>query len=279
MKHGSPVSDEVLHLLHRSEDLWVPGIEATVHQWQDTAAVLSRVPGQFRQAGFGGIGSFSTAAGQQMSAIHTISRLRITGPRAYRIDRDPQTLPPGRHQLETIICDGERRRRIYDDEVTTGQAEPPPAEVPAEIADLLDSSWLLARQLSGGSQTVVRGRRGYHLHVGAEDQRWGGRLSPDEVVVDAEYGIVLRWISFAGSTPVARCELRDVTSYRREPGDFQPDIRPGTRVVEEADPAEGDDMPSPNSPGQLVGDLARQATEGAKSAVQGLFGLLRERPR
>lgn len=230
---GSPVSDEVLQLLYRSEELWAPGITATLHQWHDMATVLARVPERFRQAGFGGIGSFLDVTAAQVSTVHTVSRLRIAGPLRYRIDTDPQPSNRTAYQARTIVCDGERRWETYDEVVNTGAAEPPPAEV----ADLLNSAWLLEQRLSGGSQAVVSGRRGYHLNVISRDRPWDGMFSPDEVVVDAEFGIVLRWTSFLGSRPVVRCELRDVAAYLDEPGDFVPDLPPGRPVVDKTEQA------------------------------------------
>jgi outer membrane lipoprotein-sorting protein len=289
---GSPVSDEVLHLLHRSQDIWASPIVATMHQWHDIAALLSRVPDRVRKAGFGGIGSLLDVAGERMSTTHTVARLRIAGPRTYRIDFDPQTLGSGKHRLKAIVCDGERRWRIYYDEATVADAEPPPRE----ITDLLNSSWLLEHQLSGGSHTVAGGRLGYRLNVATDDQPWGGMFSPDEVVVDAESGIVLRWTSHLGARAMARCELRDVVANPAEPGDFQPGIAPGTRVVEESGTAEdgpdgdgpdgdgpdgdgpeeaGDGPPPGGTPGKMVGDMARQAAGEAKTAVRGLLDLIR----
>jgi hypothetical protein len=263
---GSPVSDEVLHLLHRSEDLWAPGIVATLHQWHDIAAMFSQVPDGARKAGFGGLGSLLDVAGERMSAVHTVSLLHIAGPRTYRVDPDHSEGRP-----MTIICDGERRWKISDDEVAEGPAGPPPGA----IASLLNSSWLLGHKLSGGSQTVIGGRRGYRVNV-ASDYPFGAMLLPGEVVVDAELGIVLRSTSYQGTKPTARSELRDVAVGPGEPGDFRPDIPPGTRVTEETDPAEDDAAPQPaNLPGKLASDIARQAAKDAKSAVQGLFDLIR----
>ena len=59
-------------------------------------------------------------------------------------------------------------------------------------------------------------------------------MFPDEIVVDTELGILLRWISLAGERPVERYELRDVVVGPPEPGAFRPDIPPGVRVAEES---------------------------------------------
>jgi hypothetical protein len=258
----SPVSDEVLHLLHRSEDLRTPGIAATVHQWYDGTAMFSLIPEGAREAGFGGLGSLLDAAGERMSTTHTVSRLRVAGHRMYRIDSDHSG-----GLAKTIVCDGERRWKTYDDVVTEGPAWPPPRE----IADLLDSSWLLEYQLSGGSPIVIGGRRGYRLNLTTGDESLRARFLPDEIVVDAEFGVVLRSISYLESRPMSRSELRDVAAEPGEPGDFRPEIPPGVRVVEETGPADYDGPPRP----KLAGDAVRRAAEDAKSAFRGFLDLIR----
>jgi hypothetical protein len=264
---ASPVSDEVLHLLYASQGRWAPGIEATMHQWRDFAAMLSQVPDRDRQAGFGGLGSLVDTAGRRMPATHTVSRLRIGGPDRYRIDTVVSPRQPG---PTSTVCDGQRCWNIFDDEVTVGTAAPPPRE----IADLFDASWLLESQLTGGTETVIEGRRGYRLAVSSDDPRWRGMSWPDEVVVDAELGFLLRWISHLGPQAVARYELRDITANPGELGDFSPDLPPGTRVVEES-PRE-DVPPGPvNIPATLAGAFARQAAKDARSAVQGFLGFIR----
>jgi len=271
-----PVSDEVLHLLHASRDRWAPGITATMHQWHDIAAMLSRVPDSARRTGFGGLGFLIEVVGERIATLHTVSRLALAGSGQYRIEpvlspspgRPGQQRPgqqrPGRHRPETVVCDGERRWRIRDDEVTAGPAAPPPRET----ASLFDTSWLLEHRLAGGFELTADGRRGYRLRVSEpHDQPWSWFIFPDEVVVDAELGILLRWISFSGSRPMMRYELRDVTTGPLEPGEFQPDIPPGTRVVEEPD-----GPPGPVNPASVI---ARQAAREARSAVRNLLGLIR----
>ena len=202
---AAPASDEVLRLLHSSPDRWSPGITATLHQWHDVAAMLAQIPDSARRAGFGGLGFLIDAAGERIATVHTVFRLRLGGSGQYRIE--PVLYPgrPGGYRPETVICDGERRWRIGEDEVTTG----PAAALPREIANLFDTSWLLEHQLTGGGEIVTGGRRGYRLRV-AFDWPRGGLFFPGDVVVDAELGILLRCISFAGSQPLMRYELRDV---------------------------------------------------------------------
>jgi hypothetical protein len=88
-------------------------------------------------------------------------------------------------------------------------------------------------------------------------------------VVDAEFGIVLRWISLAGGRPVMRYELRDVVAGSFEPGDFRPDIPAGVKVVEESW-----DQP-PSGPVNPVGFVARQAASQARSALRSVLGVIR----
>ena len=260
---GPPASDEVLRLLHSSPDLWSPGITATLHQWHDVAVMLAKVPDSARRAGFGGLGLLVDAAGERIATIHTIYRLRLGGSGQYRIE---PVRYPGRHGgpwPETVSCDGERRWRIGEEEVFTG----PATALPREIANLFDTSWLLEHQPTGGAEVATGGRRGYRLRVGF-DWPFGRLLFPSDVVVDAELGIALRCISFSGSQPMLRYELRDVATGPVEPGDFRPDIPEGMHVVEEPD----DDPPGPVNPASVV---ARQAAKEARTAVRNLLGVIR----
>jgi hypothetical protein len=264
---GLPTSDEMLHRLHASPDRWAPGITATLHQWHDDAAMLARIPDGARQAGFGGLGLLIDAAGERIATVHTVARLSLNGSGQYRIE--PVLSPgrparSGRHRHETVICDGERRWRIGDDEVIAGPAVP----LPREIANLLDASWLLEHELTGGAEILTGGRRGYRLKVASGEGPWGGLFFPDEVVVDEEFGILLGCISFSGSRPVMRSELRDVVVGPSSLDDFRPDIPEGMRVVEEPD----DEPPRPVN---LASVIAREAAKEARSAVKSFLGVIR----
>ena len=264
---GPPVSDEMLHLIYASPDHWAPGIAATLHEWHDVGAMLARAPDSARRVGFGGLGYLIDTAGERFATVHTISRLRLGSAGQYRIEPVLQSGPgrPGRHPTETVICDGERRWRIGEDEVTVGPAAPP-----FGIPNMFDASWLLGRQLIGGQEVVTGGRRGYRLRGSADVKPPGSWLFfPDEIVVDAELGILLSWISLAGEQPVARYELRDVVVGPPEPGEFRPDIPPGVRVAEESR-----DQP-PSGPVNPWGLVARQAAKEARSAVRNVLGALR----
>jgi hypothetical protein len=269
---GPAASDEVLRLLHSSPDRWSPGITATLHQWHDVAAMLARIPDGARRVGFGGLGSLIDAAGERIATVHTVFRLRLGGAGQYRIE--PLVYPertersgwpgrPGGYGPETVICDGERRWRIGEDEVTTG----PATALPPELANLFDASWLLEYQLTGGAEIVTGSRRGYRLDV-AFGWPWAWLFYPGEVVVDAELGILLRCITFSGSQPVTRYELRDVLTGPSGPDDFRPDIPAGMSVVEEPDD-------EPTGPVNPVGFIARQAAKEARSAVKSFLGVIR----
>ena len=261
---GPPVSDAVLHLLHASRDRWAPGITATLHQWHDIALMLSQVPDGARRTGFGGLGFLIDTAGERMATLHRVSRLSLGEAGQYRLEPLSPASPDrpgglGRHRPETVVCDGERRWRIGEDEATAGPAGSPPRE----ITDLFDASRLLEHRLTGGAEIMTGGRRGYRLQVGSGDRPWGWWFFPGEVVVDAELGVVLRWISFAGDQPVMRYELRDVTTGPLDPGVFQPDIPPGMRVTDESD--------GPVRPADVASVIAREA----RSAVRNLLDVLR----
>lgn len=269
---GPAVADEVLYLLRTCRDRWAPGIAATLHQWHDIAAMLALIPDGARRAGFGGLGHLIDAAGERVATLHMVSRLSFDGSGRYRIE---PALPAERaarsfrHRAETIICDGERQWQFFADAVTVRPAGPPPRE----IAKLLDASWLLEHHLYGGAETVTGGRAGYRLGVAADEPPWGawGRLLfPDEVLVDAELGILLRSVCHAGSRPVSRYELRDVVLG--EQGDFRADIPDGVRVEEEPD----DESPGPvNIPARMASLIARQAARDARSAFKSMLGGLR----
>ena len=186
------VSDEIVHLLYGSESRWAPGIAATEHQWRDSAAQLLGVPDYVRRVGStkaGGISGLTRVyevLGQKVPdmVLHMVSQLRVGGPDRYRI------VSIG----GTNVCDGKQYWQIFADNVMVGAAEP----MPSETADLFDSSWLLTARLTGGTETMVDGRRGYRLAVASDDALQWRPVIPDEVVVDAEFGCVLRPIRADG---------------------------------------------------------------------------------
>jgi hypothetical protein len=260
-----PATGEVLRLLHSGPDRWAPGIAATLHEWHDIAAMLAQIPDGARRAGFGGLGFLVDTASDRIATLHMVSRLHLGGPGQYRIE---PILRPGMRRLETIVCDGERRWRIGADRATAGPATPPPREV----ADLFDASWLLESRLSDGAETVVGGRRGYRLRVASELPGRATMFDSDDVIVDAELGIMLRSVSHAGSRPVSRYELHDVVLG---PGDFRPEIPLGARVTDESADVHEPRFGRVNLPAKLARIIARQAAGDARSAVRSFLGVIR----
>jgi hypothetical protein len=134
--------------------------------------------------------------------LHQVFRLSFDGTGRYRIE---QALPAGGFG-GTIVGDGERQWWLDEDEWLAH----PPGPPPHEIGKLLDSSWLLEHRLTGGAETTVGDRRGYRFAVAADGPMDGFPFSVDDVVADAELGILLRLTSHEDSAPAARYELRDV---------------------------------------------------------------------
>jgi hypothetical protein len=267
---GAPASDEVLRLLHTSQDRWSPGIKATLHQWHDIAGMLAQIPDGARRAGFGGLGVLIDAAGDRIATAHTVFELHLGGSGQYRIEPLVYPRRPGGYSPGSVTCDGERLWRFGEDEVTTRPAVP----LPREIAALFDASWLLDYPLTGGAEIVADGRSGYRLRAafggpwGSMFGPWGGMFFPGDVVVDAELGILLRCLSWAGTRPLTRYELRDITIAPAEPGDFQADIPADMPVVEESD-----DPPGPVNPVSVVAlQAANQARSAVKTFLDGIRG-------
>ena len=255
------VTDQVLHLLHDSRGRWATGITATLNQWHDMAAILAQVPDGARRVGFGGLGYLIDAAGERMATLHMVSRLSFDGSGRYRIEPALAAEGSSRHRGETVVSDGKRQWQLIGGEMVAMPGGPP-----HEIAKLLDASWLLEHRLSGGAETSVGGRRGYRLRVAANGPIAGQMFATDEVVADAELGILLRMVCHAGSTPVSRFELRDVgwavisasTSRRaRRPRRDRTTIRPARAAIRRGWPA--------CSPGRRPGRRVRRS--GASSAT------------
>jgi hypothetical protein len=177
--------------------------------------MLARVPDGARRAGFGGLGSLVDAAGERLASTHSVSRLYLSRSGQYRIEPVSRSRR-GDDQAQTVVCDGERRWRIGEREAWAGPAGPP-----FDFPSLFDASWLLAYQLAGGAEILTDGRSGHRLRGGPDYHPIGGWfLFPDEVVVDGELGILLRWISLAGERPVTWYELRDVAAGPVDPGRY-----------------------------------------------------------
>jgi hypothetical protein len=250
----SPVSDEVLYLLYRSGSE-APGLGATLHQWQDTAAVISRIPDTARDIGYGGVGSFLDAVGDRVPRTHTVATIRVGGHGRYRID---YVIHPGKHQPKAIACDGQRHWTLYEDHLKVGTAAPPPSGV----ADLVDASWLLECRLSGGAEVTIGNRRGYRISIaeGVSPTKWL-IFFPAEAVVDAELGVLLRLTCYVDGRPATRNELRDVSAEPAEPDGFRIEAPPGVRIAEETGNPFADALADAPGP---VGSAARTAVDVAK---------------
>lgn len=267
---GQPVRDEALHLLHRA-GLTEPRFTATLHQWHDFGAMLGAVPERARRTGLGGVGFLVDAIrdktrGSGAGTGHEVSSVRMGGWSRYRIDvtlpatfqagnRDRMGLYYERRGPRTIACDGQRSWTVYDDRVVTGPAGPPPGEV----ADLVDGSWLLTCELTGGEEVLADdGRRAYRVIAHKPEplatepmpfatpwwlpdlmgmETLPGPFFPVVAVLDAETGTLLQVTWYAGGQPALRSELRDVTPVPGdEPDDFGFSPPAGLRVDEEAGP-------------------------------------------
>jgi hypothetical protein len=276
---GPPPLDDLLYLLYLSGEN--PAFTATLHQWHDLAAMTARVPDPARAAGHGGVGylidSLNTVTYGKPVA-HTVARLRVSGRDKYRVDYPSR---PGRNNPKTIACDGEHRWQVFAAQTMVGPANP----LPHEIANVVDSSWLLGCRLSGGAEISYRGRRAYQLSVA----RGGDGLQvapllffPAEVIVDAELGCLLRLISFAGDRPASWWELSGIGTEPVSAGEFGLDVPPGIRVVEETGNAFVDAAAvMPGAAGYAVRTAADVVgrTSGAVSAARSFLDDLRGRSR
>jgi hypothetical protein len=200
-------------------------------------------------------------ANTRFADTHVVSRLYLSRSGQYRIEPVSQPRRSAR-EPQTVVCNGERRWRISERRAFAGPAGPP-----QDFPNLFDASWLLAYQLAGGAEILTDGRSGYRLRAGAGYRPFGWWFPfPDEVVVDGELGIVLRWISLAGRRPTSWYELRDVAAGPVDPGLFRPEIPPGipvTEVTSRGVPVteETSDEPPrpggwPQEPGSLPGKIA-----------------------
>jgi hypothetical protein len=115
---------------------------ATERVWHDLAAVAAWVPERARAAGRGGFASLLDAMTSDEKVRRTDTRLRVSGPDRYRLDFEPG---PGRNAPKTIVCDGERRWRVYQDRIVVGPAD----SSAGSMTFLADSCWLLRARLSG----------------------------------------------------------------------------------------------------------------------------------
>jgi hypothetical protein len=291
-----PVSDELLHLLYRSGAA-APRLTATLHDWLDFGALFEAIPESARGAGFGGVGFLvdtilSKARDSGLADGHEVRRLRIDGWDRYQIDtvlpirwiepvrpeasgEGPTWHHRGPMYRRTLAGDGTQTWEVYADQVLTG----PPEPLPSEFVELLDTSWLLAYELSGAEEVRFDGgRRCYRVVVRKPEplptgmnpwlnpgmanmlRLWTQLFFPAVAVVDAESGRLVRLTRYKGGQPVLRDELRDVADLDAS-GDFGFTPPEGVPVVEKSD-----DLP-PMAKGVDLSDAARAAADAVKKQV------------
>ena len=275
----TPVLDDVLYLLYRSGASPVFG--ATLHEWHDFAAMAARVPDSARATGHGGVGYLLDAldaATQGKPVAHTVARLLLGGRDKYRVDYPSRA---GRNNPKAIASDGQHRWRAFAAQTMVGPASP----LPHDIANLVDSSWLLYCRLVGGKEISYRGRRAYQLSAAGGDRGWAARpllFFPADAIVDAELGCLLRLISYAGDRPASWWELRDIGAGTSEPGEFRLAVPPGVRTVQETgNPLADAAAVMPGAAGCAVRtgvDVVRR-TSGAVAAARSFLDELRGRSR
>ena len=256
-------SDDLVHRLHRAGRTG-PAFIAEYHQWFDPAVLAAMA-----QTGPGGVLVLAEAIGKIATVEHRISRIQVVAPDRFRIDH----LSGGRQGAPlAIACDGQRQWREYPDHVTVG----PAGKLPDDLARLIDPRWLLTGQLSGGEQVTVSGRAGFHIrqaHRADDPPDVGSLAMPARIiaVLDADLGILLSLVRYPAvpplrpqeeaARPLTRQELRGVTTADADAPDFDTDVPPGVRVVEDA----GDPFGGPDAPG-VLGFASRTVSGAARWA-------------
>jgi hypothetical protein len=219
---GSPVSDDLVHLLYRGGVDMTP-FTATLHEWMDGDAMLAAVPPSARKAGFGGVGFLVDIVRHQADLTgttkHTVHEIRFGGWNKYRMDlvspapaAGSGSRPHARGTGLTIAGDGSRCWQVYPDRVEVG----PAMALRDGAAELADGSWLLRCRLTGGEEVVADGRPGYRViavtRPGAVPPGFlgwtRGAWLPAVAVVDAASGRLLRLTRYLGGQPTRRLEFR-----------------------------------------------------------------------
>jgi hypothetical protein len=264
---AEPVSDHEISLLQRTG---LPGqnFSAEVRQWTDRDVMLEqarKLGSSMPQPLTGVLGpdALWDALGEQVTGIaYRTARLRVAMPDRYRIDY----LSGDWQSKLAIACDGEHLRTQYRNRVVTGRTEP----LDDDWARLADPAWLLLSdwQLSPAGDAEVDGRPGLLFWADARRRRdkpvmfsisWAtpsGRAPFDRaaVVLDAELGILLRWVGFAGSRPASCIELTGVQPCRdTDPAEFTIEVPPGARLVESSSPLAHLDLRRPAEAAKAAG--------------------------
>jgi len=202
---------------------------------------------------------------------HKTARLRVQMPGRYRID---YLTGQWRKRYATIACDGERTKKVFDDRIVTG----PVSRLDDELASLFDPAWLLSGwKLSEAGEAIVGGRPGFAIVAQALGEvgimrRWLP-FNLLEVVVDAEFGILLRQTAYVDERPATCSELRAVTAADSAAdsdaeADFRVEDAWGLRAVADT----GGPLDDLNLPTAVQG-VAAAATLAVGGAIAGAVAL------
>jgi hypothetical protein len=263
----APVSDDLVNLLHRT-GLPPQRFAAGVRKWSDEELLLrhlAELRAQSRWPGMLGPDALWDAAiDRPHQTKFQTARLRVAMPDRYRID-----YLAGGWKERASARDGDRQWTVLANRVVTFPAVP----LSQDWARLADPAWLLTSRwhLSAGTAEDVGGRRGWRIWAESEPSR---REMGDTAcmfhravaTVDAELGIILRLTFIVDDRPAVCFELHGVTAPPADdPGGFQVEIPPGTRVVKGSSPFALVDVPAPI---QAAWTAGRAGLAGA-SAVAG----------
>jgi hypothetical protein len=145
------------------------------------------------------------------------------------------------------------------------------------IVRMVDTAVLLASHVPDVAETEAGGRRGFALRVAEGPCGDAARqLQDSDLVVDAELGIVLRMICYAGDKQASLLEFRDVAPLPADDGEFAVDVPPGIRV-EEFDGGMLDDLELPHAMRSAIRSAASaaKAAESAAKATRDFLDSLR----
>jgi hypothetical protein len=259
------VDDDLLHAMHGSGRAEFSG---TLHTWADVAMMAEPAQAKTSSHGWGGVGLAAGAIGSRLGVVHTVDRVQTGGGGRYRVEH---VLPVRRSVPRIATCDGQRLWRVFADKVVISPAAP----LKREVADMVDTSPLLECQLTDVRETVLGGRRAFALPARRAASSWSARprMIGGDVVVDAELGIVLRFVWRIDGKPAYRREFRDVTAGRGDGQEFHGHVPPAVRVVH-ADGSLLDDVAVSLPPPVRV--AAKAAGSGLKAA-RGFLDSLSER--
>jgi outer membrane lipoprotein-sorting protein len=175
-----------------------------------------------------------------------------------------ESAAPGPDQL-VVVCDGEKWWRATPDEAIGPRA----LSRPAGYAELLDPSWLISRfdtELIGPAEAA--GRPAYRIAAtprpiaaaGTLDR--GHQIDRVDILVDTEFGILLRKETFAAGEQTELTEVRAVTLNPAEAGDpaqfLPPHGRPGIEAFSSPGP-----LFDTSGPGWRVAKAAGRAASAA----------------